>query len=128
MKLLLDTHLLLWAAGSPERLPARACELILDEANELLFSSASFWEIVIKLGLGRQDLRIDPLRLRRLLVANGYSEVAVTTDHALAVGSLPLLHKDPFDRILLAQAKSEGLCLLTVDRQMAAYGDSVIEV
>jgi PIN domain nuclease of toxin-antitoxin system len=124
----LDTHLLLWAAGSPERLPARACELILDEANELLFSSASFWEIVIKLGLGRQDLRIDPLRLRRLLVANGYSEVAVTTDHALAVGSLPLLHKDPFDRILLAQAKSEGLCLLTVDRQMAAYGDSVIEV
>lgn len=126
MKLLLDTHLLLWAAGDPERIPQSLRELLLDQSNELYFSAASLWEIVIKRGLGRNDFRVDPLRLRRMLVAGGYVELSIESEHALAVESLPPLHKDPFDRMLLAQARSEGLQLVTVDRQIQQYGGGVI--
>ena len=126
MKLLLDTHLLLWAAGDPERIPQSLRELLLDQSNELYFSAASLWEIVIKRGLGRDDFRVDPLRLRRMLVAGGYVELSIESEHALAVESLPPLHKDPFDRMLLAQARSEGLQLVTVDRQIQQYGGGVI--
>lgn len=126
MKLLIDTHLLLWAAGMPDKLSDSASSLLLDEANSLFFSSASIWEIVIKRSLGREDFKVDPFRLRRLLVANGYAEVSVLSDHALAIDQLPLLHKDPFDRILLAQARTEGMQLVTVDAQLAKYGDGVI--
>lgn len=126
MRLLLDTHVLLWAAGEPEKLSEPARRLLLDESNDLFFSSASIWEIVIKRSLGRDDFRIDPYRLRKMLVMNGYTEIAVASDHALAVDGLPLLHKDPFDRILLAQARSEGLSLVTADEQLAKYGDGII--
>ena len=126
MKLLLDTHLLLWAAGEPEKLSASARSLLLDNANDLFFSSASIWEIVIKKGLGRDDFKVDPVRLRKMLVTNGYAEVSVESDHALAIDNLPPLHKDPFDRILLAQAKVEGLQLVTADTQIIRYGDGVI--
>ena len=126
MKLLLDTHLLLWAAGDPERIPQAVRELLLDQSNELYFSAASIWEIVIKRGLGRDDFRVDPLRLRKMLVVNGYVELAIESEHALAVEALPSLHKDPFDRMLLAQARSEGLQLVTVDRQIQQYGGGII--
>jgi PIN domain nuclease of toxin-antitoxin system len=121
VKLILDTHLLLWAAGTPERLSREAVELIEDPGTALLFSAASLWEITIKRGLGRDDFRVDPRLLRRGLADAGYEELPVTATHALAVDDLPPLHKDPFDRMLIAQARSEGLLLLTSDDMVARY-------
>jgi PIN domain nuclease of toxin-antitoxin system len=128
MKLLLDTHLLLWAAGEPNRLPARARALIKDPENELIFSAASLWEIAIKRRLGRDDFRVDPRLLRRGLLDNNYCELPVTSEHAVAVDSLPPIHRDPFDRILVAQAMVEGMALLTVDPVLARYKDPVRKV
>lgn len=121
MKLLLDTHLLLWAAGQPESLPDAARSLIEDPENSLLFSAASLWEVTIKHGLGRSDFHADPHLLRRGLIDNGYDELAITSEHAVAVSSLPAIHKDPFDRILVAQATIEGVVLLTADAVVARY-------
>jgi len=121
MKLLLDTHLLLWAAGSPNRLPAAAVKLIKASANELLFSAASIWEVAIKRGLGRSDLQADPRLLRRGLLDNGYSELPILSDHVVALDSLPSIHKDPFDRLLVAQATVEGITLLTGDSVVTQY-------
>ena len=128
MKLLLDTHILLWSAGQPDKLSTVARTLLLDSSNALFFSAASIWEIVIKRGLGRDDFKVDPLRLRKQLVVNGYEEIAVSTDHALAVDVLPALHKDPFDRILIAQARTEGMLLLTADSQILRYGNGIMTV
>lgn len=125
MRLLLDTHVLLWAAGAPERLPEAARALLEDRANTVCFSVASLWEIVIKRALGREDFVVDPARLRMLLVANGFEELYVTADHALAMGALPPIHRDPFDRVLVAQAREEQLLLLTSDRTLESYGDGV---
>jgi len=125
VNLLLDTHVLLWAAGQPERLPGEARTLLLDAGNSLTFSAASLWEVTIKSGLGRPDFRVDPGRLRRMLLLSGYRELPVTGEHAVAVNALPPLHKDPFDRILVAQARTEALVLLTADEVVAAYGDGV---
>lgn len=121
MKLLLDTHILLRAADDPEKLSRKARALILDSENELFFSAASLWEIVIKNGLGRADFDVDPHLLRRGLVDNGYIELPITSDHAIGVSALPPLHKDPFDRILVAQATVEGFILLTFDDAVADY-------
>jgi PIN domain nuclease of toxin-antitoxin system len=121
MKLLLDTHLLLWAAGEPERLSPAARKLLNNPDNELLFSAASLWEIAIKHGLGRDDFQVDARLLRRGLLDNGYLDLPITSEHAVAVDSLPPIHKDPFDRILIAQVISEGISLLTVDPIVAKY-------
>jgi PIN domain nuclease of toxin-antitoxin system len=102
VKLLLDTHLRLWAAGEPARLPAAARGLIDDANNQLIFSVASLWEVAIKSGLGRDDFRVDARLLRRGLLDNGYDELAITGEHAVAVAALPPIHKDPFDRLLVA--------------------------
>jgi len=126
VNLLLDTRVLLWAAGEPDKLSDATRALLLDEANRLFFSVASIWEVIIKRGLERHDFRVDPARLRRLLVMNGYGEVALTSDHALAVGGLPALHRDPFDRILVAQARVEGMRLVTADAQIAQYGEGIL--
>jgi PIN domain nuclease of toxin-antitoxin system len=99
-----------------------------DTGNELMFSAASFWEIAIKRGLGRNDFQIDPRLLRRGLLDNGYSELLVGSDHAVALDGLPRLHKDPFDRILVAQAMVEGITLLTVDPLVAQYAGPVRRV
>lgn len=125
MKLLLDTHLLLWAAGTPEKLPAAARTALDDPQNALLFSAASLWEIAIKRGLGRADFQVDPRLLRRGLLDNGYAELPVTGAHAVALETLPPLHKDPFDRILVAQATAEGVVLLTADPMVARYAGPV---
>lgn len=125
MNLLLDTHLLLWAASAPERLSDTARDLLLDPANQLAFSAASVWEISIKRALGRTDFNVDPRRLWRMLLANGYRELPVTSEHSIAVIDLPPLHKDPFDRILIAQARVEDMQLLTVDSAVANYGAGV---
>ena len=121
MKLLLDTHLLLWAAGKPNRLSAAARRLIDSTANELLFSAASVWEVAIKRGLGRSDFQADPRLLRRGLLDNGYTELPILSDHVVAIDSLPPIHKDPFDRLLVAQATVEGITLLTADSIVAEY-------
>lgn len=128
MKLLLDTHILLWVAGQPEKLTESAHTLLTTPENSLFFSAASIWEIVIKLGLGREDFKVDPYRLRKMLAVNGYTELPVTAEHALRVDSLPPLHKDPFDRLLLAQARSEGMLFLTHDASVAQYQESVLAV
>lgn len=128
MKLLLDTHLLLWAAGSPARLSETARLLLEDQQNELLFSAASLWEIVIKRGLERSDFQVDARVLRRGLLDNGYEELAITSEHTVAIDSLPLIHKDPFDRILVAQATVEGIILLTADALVAQYPGPVRQV
>ena len=121
MKLLLDTHLLLWAANGPECLSARAKVYFDDAEHELLFSAASIWEGAIKSGLGRVDFKVDARLLRRGLLDNGYGELPITSAHAVFVESLPPIHKDPFDRILVAQATVEGITLLTADSVVARY-------
>lgn len=125
MKLLLDTHLLLWAAGQPNRLSPAALELIDNPANELLFSAASIWEVAIKSGLGRNDFQTDPRLLRRGLLDNGYSELPILSEHVVAIDSLPPIHKDPFDHLLVAQATVEGITLLTADSVVARYAGPV---
>ena len=124
MKYLLDTRVLLWAAAG--KLPEEARGVITDSGNELYYSAASLWEIVIKNSLGRDDFRADAAVLRRGLLDAGYHELPVTGRHALAVGDLPALHKDPFDRILLAQAKAEGITLLTFDPVLAECAGPVL--
>ena len=121
MKLLLDTHLLIWAAGFPERMSAEARELIADTGNELFFSAASLWEVAIKSGLGRADFAVDARLLRRGLLDNGYSELPVASEHAVAIDGLPSIHKDPFDRLLIAQSMIEGITLLTADDLVSQY-------
>ena len=121
MRILLDTHVLLWAAGVPERLTREARDLIENPETELVFSAASLWEVAIKHGLGRDDFRVDPHLLRRGLLENGYTELPVAGLHAVALGSLPRMHKDPFDRMLVAQAQVEGITLLTADPTVARY-------
>ncbi len=122
MKLLCDTRILLWAAGMPDRLPPAARALLEEPAHAPVFSVVSLWEIVVKRGLGRPDFRVDPGRLRRGLLDNGYEELPVTGPHVLAVGCLPPLHRDPFDRLLVAQALTEGFRLVTADPAVEAYG------
>jgi PIN domain nuclease of toxin-antitoxin system len=121
VKLLLDTHVLLWAAGEPERLSPATRTLIEAEEHELVFSAASVWEIVIKRSLGRADFVVDPRLLRRGLLDNGYTELPITSEHALAVDTLPPIHRDPFDRILVAQATAAGMLLVTADPVVLRY-------
>lgn len=128
MKLLLDTQILLWAAGQPDRLSAAARKQLKDPGNELLFSAASIWEITIKNSLGRDDFRVEPRVLRRSLLDNGYSELPITSEHAVNIEGLTDVHKDPFDRMLLAQALTEGMMLLTSDARLARYKGPVRKV
>jgi PIN domain nuclease of toxin-antitoxin system len=118
---LIDTHLLLWAASEPERLSAAAREIMTNEDFQLWFSVASIWEVVIKASLGRTDFEVDPNLLRRGLLESDFAELTITGTHVTAVADLPPLHKDPFDRILLAQARTEGLILVTGDAALARY-------
>ncbi len=128
MKLLLDTPILLWAAGEPERLSAQAIAMLEDPDNELLFSAASLWEVSIKNSLGRDDFKVDARLLRRGLLDNGYIELPVTSAHAVYVESLPSIHKDTFDRILIAQATAEGITLVTADGMVAKYPGPIRQV
>ena len=121
MRLLLDTHLLVWAMGSPERLPAGLAPMLEDPRNTPVFSVASLWELVTKQALGRPDFRVEPAMLRRALLDGGWQELPIQAQHALAVAALPPLHRDPFDRLLLGQATADGLLLITADQQLAAY-------
>lgn len=128
MKLLLDTHLLLWLALDSSKLSTRARSVIEDASNNLFFSAASIWEVAIKRGLDRDDFTVDPHLLRRGLLDNGYEELAIDSRHAVATLALPPLHKDPFDRILVAQAIVEGITLTTADEAVARYPGTILRV
>jgi PIN domain nuclease of toxin-antitoxin system len=128
VRFLLDTHLLLWIAAHPERLSEELRHELSDPQNESVFSAASLWEISIKSALGREDFRVDPRLLRQKLLDNGYVELPITSEHAVSIDALQTLHKDPFDRILLAQALSEGMTLLTADEQLAQYSGPVRKI
>ena len=127
-RLLLDTHLLLWAALFPERLPPKAIQLMDDSANTLYFSTVSIWEISIKLSRPREDLSIDVREWRAGMLGNGYQELLINSLHAMSVRDLPDLHKDPFDRLLLAQAMREDLTLVTADATLASYPGPILKV
>lgn len=134
MRFLLDTHILLWAAtdnsrSKPgERLSAMTRRLLEDEENELLFSPASIWEVAIKNGLGRPEFQFDAHVLARALLDNGYHELRISSAHTAAVSDLPDHHRDPFDRLLIAQATVEGVMLVTSDRTIARYRNSPVKL
>ena len=121
LKLLLDTHVLLWALGDVKRLPPGVQREIENPDNEVLFSAASIWEITIKASQGRSDFSIDPILIDREARTAGFTELAISARHALAVQGLPPHHRDPFDRLLIAQALIEPAWLYTADKQMAHY-------
>jgi len=125
MRYLLDTHVLLWAASSPEKIPAAVRATLEDPQNELVFSAASFWEIAIKNSLERPDFKVEMWILRRCLQDNEYIELPVTSEHAAFTQLLEKLHKDPFDRMLIAQASMDDLILLTADSQVAQYSGPI---
>ena len=125
MRLLVDTHLLLWAAARSRGLPKEARLLLQDPANEVFFSAASLWEIVIKAALRKPDFKVDVTLLRPALSEMGFAELPISGTHAERLGSLPPIHKDPFDRMLVAQSLAEPLVLLTNDGVLADYGDVV---
>jgi len=125
MRLLVDTHVLLWAAAQPDRLPASCRDQLESPDNEVLFSSASIWELAIKVQIGRLKLKVPPAAIAAAAVRMGFTELPVTSAHAAGVGKLPLHHRDPFDRLLIAQAIHEPARLLTADRLLVRYSDLV---
>ncbi|RWX76820.1 type II toxin-antitoxin system VapC family toxin [Neorhizobium lilium] len=125
MRVLPDSHILAWFAEDDEKLTAEMREILEDDSNELFFSAASIWELAIKRALNRHGFNIEPRMLERSLVENDFTELPVTSRHALAVESLPPIHKDPFDRILIAQSMSEGMLLLTSDETIARYSGPI---
>jgi PIN domain nuclease of toxin-antitoxin system len=128
VRLLLDTHIALWALEDSPALPSAARALIADEANDVVVSVVSLWEIAIKFARRRgrpNDMPMPAAQAAALFSAAGYEVLPVMLAHALEVEGLPPIHGDPFDRLLIAQARSEPLRLLTSDAQLAAYGDAV---
>ncbi len=126
--LLLDTHLLLWAAFEPSRLSPKATKSLQSREQPLAFSLASLWEVAIKTSLGRPGFSVDPGLLHRALLAEGFVEMPIRASHISRVASLPWVHRDPFDRLLVAQAAEEKLTLLTVDATLRRYGRFVRQV
>ncbi len=128
MRFLIDTHVLLWALGYPERLSTEASALLEDAGGELLFSVASVWEVAIKHSQGRAYFQVPPHLFRETLLRNGYEELPVLGQHTVALDGLPPIHKDPFDRILVAQATVERVTLLTADPVIARYPGPIRKV
>ena len=128
MRFLLDTQVALWAFFEQKRLSAQARSVLEDRENKLVFSTATLWEIAIKRALGKKGFQFDPRVLRRTMLDDGYEELPVLGQHAVEVDSLPPIHKDPFDRILIAQAMVEGITLLTADPVIAQYPGPIRKV
>lgn len=127
MRLLLDTQLLIWAITGSDR--GKGAQALIDDAeNDILFSVSSLWEVAIKRALDRPGFRFNPGWLRQRLLQAGYEELPILALHALAIATLPPIHRDPFDRILIAQARTEGLTLLTTDGKIAGYPGDIRQV
>ena len=124
-RFLVDTHRLLWWAFMPEQLPEPARRRLASRDRPLFFSLVSLWEVAIKASLGREDFQVDPAALRRGLLREGFQELPIEVEHGLAVQQLPLIQRDPFDRLLVAQALQESLCLFSTDRALVGYGEAV---
>ena len=122
---LVDTHLLLWWASMPEQLPLPARSRLESMDDPLFFSLVSLWEVAIQSSLGRADFQVNPSAFRAGLLREGFQELPIEAEHGLAVQHLPWLHRDPFDRLLVAQALQEHLRLLTTDKTLLGYGEAV---
>jgi len=128
MRFLLDTQFVLWVPIDDPHISSQARSILINPANQFVFSVSSIWEIAIKRGLQRQDFLFDPREIRRLMIENGYEELTIQSHHAVSVDSLAPIHKDPFDRILIAQAMVEGIILLTADPVIARYPGPIRKV
>lgn len=126
MRLLLDTHILVWALITPKRLNTRTRAALEDRHNDVMFSVASVWEMAIKAALGRADFQVSPDVMVQAAVDSGFREVTIKSQVALLAASLPPYHRDPFDRMLVAQAINESAALYTADRQLAVYSELVV--
>lgn len=126
--ILVDTHLLLWAAFEPDRLSTQAAKILQSRESPLVFSLVTLWEVALKTSLGRPDFSVDPGLLHRALLAEGFVELPITAPHLIRVATLPWVHRDPFDRLLVAQAMEDGLSLLTADATLKRYGRFVTVV
>lgn len=128
MKLLLDTHIFIWWADQPERLSSAALSALEDDANELVLSVVSVWEMQIKIQLGKLKLTL-PLKelLKKQQETNDLTISAVALTHVLALDTLPFHHKDPFDRLLIAQSIEEGLTIVTADSQFSSYSVKLLQ-
>jgi PIN domain nuclease of toxin-antitoxin system len=124
-RLLVDTQLLVWLADRSEQLPLSANAVLQDPAQQLVFSLVSIWETAIKYALGRPDFTMHPQQLQTGLLAYGFTQLPISSNHVIAVARLPPVHRDPFDRLLVAQAEVEGLTLMTTDKQLTQYGPHV---
>lgn len=127
MRILLDTHMLIWATSVSNRLSPSTRNLIEDPANEIIFSAANLWEIAIKRALGRPDFTVNPHMLRAGLLERSYTELSISSEHGMYVANLPLIHGDPFDRLLLSQAIVEDVAFLTNDSLLRRYPANIIE-
>ena len=125
VRLLLDTHIALWAITDSPRLSQTARDHILGPQNTIFVSAASVWEIAIKHGLGRGDMPVSGARAAELFLAAGYLLLPISAEHVTAIETLPRLHSDPFDRLLVAQALTEPLRLLTHDQTVASYSNGI---
>jgi PIN domain nuclease of toxin-antitoxin system len=125
VRLLVDTHVLLWAVATPERLPPSSRDRLESPVNDVLFSAASIWELTIKIQVGRLKLTVEPEVIAEAATRMGFEELPVTAAHAAGVGRLPLHHRDPFDRLLVAQAIHEPARFLTADQVLAQYSDLI---
>lgn len=128
MRLLIDTQLLIWAGEDVGRLSRAAVALLTDEDNQFLFSAIAIVEIAIKHAQGRRDFPFEPGRVRAALLANEFLELPLSSEHGVRLGQLPPIHKDPFDRLMIAQALAEGVPFVTADRLLAGYPGQVIIV
>jgi PIN domain nuclease of toxin-antitoxin system len=126
MRLLLDTHMLLWSLADPQRLPQSARDAIESGDNEILFSAASIWEVAIKAQILRLEFGVDAETMIEAARETRFGELAISAQHAAAVARLPLHHKDPFDRLLIGQAMTEPARLMTADRALAAYSNDLV--
>jgi PIN domain nuclease of toxin-antitoxin system len=125
MRLLLDTHVLLWALSSPKQLGKNARAAIEDPANDVLFSAVSIWEIAIKAALKRRDFQVTPEEIVAAALESGFTELPINSVAAAYTGQLPAHHRDPFDRLLIAQAVTEPAMLYTADPQLERYSELV---
>ena len=124
-RFLVDTQLLLWNVYGSRKLPARVARLFRDGRHQFFYSAASLWEIAIKASRGRADFDADAEAIRETLDENGFGELPVTAQHAVALSRLPSIHADPFDRMLVAQAMVEPMALITTDERLAAYPGTI---
>jgi PIN domain nuclease of toxin-antitoxin system len=125
---LVDTHVLIWLAVDSPRMGNLARDLLADPDNQIFFSAISIFEIAVKERLSKRGFEVEASAIRRMMIENDFAELAVTGTHAAHVATLPLFHRDPFDRLLVAQAMMEGFTLMTADEKIAQYSGPILKI